>query len=135
MRVLKKRNPEVGHMTTLRLHNSPMSPNCRKVLALALELGLDVESVQVDMMKGAHKEPSFLAKNPNGKVPVLEDNGWYLWESTAIMQYLADKKPEKNLYPTDLRLRAEVNKWLAWDASHLGVESCLPLYMERLIRP
>ncbi len=119
----------------LRLHNFPMSPNGRKILALAIELGIEIEPVMVDMMKGAHKEPAYLAKNPNGKVPMLEEDGWHLWESAAIMQYLADKKPEKGLYPTEPRQRAEVNKWLLWDAAHLAIEAAFPLYMERIFRP
>ncbi len=120
---------------TLRIHSHPMSPNGRKVVALAHELGLDHEFVMVDLMKGAHKAPDYLSRNPNGKVPMIEEDGWFLWESGACMQYLADKKPEKGLYPTDARKRAEVNRWLLWDAAHLQFETCFPLYMERMFRP
>ena len=119
----------------IKLYNFPMSPNGRKVAALTIELGINVETVMVDMMKGAHKEPAYVAKNPNGKVPMLEEDGWILWESGAMMQYLADKKPGNTLYPTEPRLRAEVNKWLFWDAAHLQFESAFPLYMERMFRP
>ena len=59
-----------------KLYSHPLSPNCRKVVALGLELGLPIETVMVDLMKGGHKEPAYLAKNPNGKVPVLEEDGW-----------------------------------------------------------
>jgi glutathione S-transferase len=120
---------------TLRVHSHPLSPNGRKVVALAIELGLDHEFVLVDLLTGAHKQPGFLALNPNGKVPLIEENGWFLWESGAIMQHLADRKPEKGLYPTDAKLRADVNRWLFWDAAHLQFESAFPLYMERMFRP
>ena len=119
----------------LKLYNFPMSPNCRKVAALAIDLGINVETVMVDMMKGAHKDPGYLAKNPNGKVPTIEEDGWLLWESGAIMQYLADKKPGNTLYPTEPRARAEVNKWLFWDAAHFQFESAFLLYGERMFRP
>jgi glutathione S-transferase len=120
----------------LKLHTFPSSPNCRKVAALLIELGIEAETILVDMTKGAHKEPAYVAKNPNGKVPMLEEDGWILWESGAIMQYLADKSPHGcTLYPREPRLRAEVNKWLLWDAAHFQFESAFPLYLERVVRP
>lgn len=74
----------------LKLYNHPMSPNGRKIAALAIELGLNLEIETVDLMNGAHKDSAYLAMNPNGKVPLLDEDGWHLWESAAIMQYLAD---------------------------------------------
>ena len=56
--------------------------------------------------------------NPNGKVPLLDDDGFLLWESHAIMQYLADKSPGQALYPEDVQARADVNRWLFWSAYH-----------------
>ena len=104
----------------MKLHSPSLSTAVHKVTALAYELGLPVEMVDVDMMKGAHKSPAFLAMNPNGKVPVLEDDGFYLWESNAILCYLAAKKPEAGLLPTDARGQAEVQQWLQWQATTLG---------------
>jgi len=85
------------------------------------ELGLSVESVSLDMAQGEHKSPAFLAKNPNGKVPVLEvDADYCVWESNAILCYLAALKPESGLLPTDARGQARVQQWLQWQATTLG---------------
>lgn len=72
-----------------------MSPNCRKVTALVHFIGAKVSLEQVDVMAGAVEAPDFLKKNPNGKVPVLEDGTFCLWESNAIMQYIAEKAGAK----------------------------------------
>jgi glutathione S-transferase len=85
-------------------------------------------------MKGASHTPEFHKMNPNGKVPTLDDNGTYVWESAAIMGYLSDKKPEKGLYPTGAKERAEVNQWLHFNSCnfepHTGV-----LTWENLVKP
>lgn len=101
----------------MKLYEHPFSSAAFKVRALIHELGLPVTLVTVDMMKGEHKTPEFLAKNPNGKVPTLEDDGFYLWESNAILCYLAAKKPESGLLPTDARGMAQVQQWLQWHAT------------------
>ncbi|HEY0095738.1 MAG TPA: glutathione S-transferase N-terminal domain-containing protein, partial [Archangium sp.] len=69
----------------MKLYENPLSSAALKVRAVIHELGLPVTLVSVDMMKGEHKTPGFLAKNPNGKVPTLEDDGFLLWESNAIL--------------------------------------------------
>jgi glutathione S-transferase len=102
----------------MRLHHHPQSSNARRAVMTALHLGANVDLIHVDLAKGAQRNPEFLRLNPNGKVPVLDDDGFILWESHAIMQYLADKTPGQTLYPTDLRARADVNRWLFWSAHH-----------------
>ena len=119
---------------TMRLHTSPRSPHARRVAMAIHELGLDSDIKVLDFGKGEHKEGAYLAHNPNGKVPTLEDNGFWLWESNAILCYLADKKPEKNLYPTETRARADVNRWLFWESSHMGA-ACAGLTAERVVKP
>jgi glutathione S-transferase len=84
----------------------------------AAHLGQPVELVVVDLVKGEQHAPEFLKLNPNHRVPVLEDDGFVLWESYAIMQYLADKTPRQTVYPTEARARADVNRWLFWCAQH-----------------
>ena len=74
--------------------------------------------VVVDLLKGEHKGPEYQRLNPNGKVPLLDDDGFMLWESHAIMQYLADGSPGQDLYPADVEARADVNRWLFWSAYH-----------------
>jgi glutathione S-transferase len=72
---------------------------------------------RIDLFGGASKAPAFLAKNPNGKVPVLVDGDFVLWESTAIMRYLATGSA---LVPSERRHLAEMDRWLAWQLAHLG---------------
>lgn len=102
----------------MRLYHHPFSFNARRAVMTAIQLGSPVELVFVDLAKGAQRQPQFLKLNPNHRVPVLEDDGFVLWESHAIMQYLADKVPGQTLYPTELRARADVNRWLFWCAHH-----------------
>ncbi len=105
----------------MKLHTFPLSSNARKAVITAKLLESPVELVTCDLSKRAQKEPAFLALNPNGKVPVLEDGDFVLTESHAIMQYLADKKPGNTLYPTELRARADVNRWMFWCSNHWSV--------------
>jgi glutathione S-transferase len=104
----------------MKLYQSPFSSASFKVRAVLFELGLPCDMVDVAMAQGEHKSPSFLALNPNGKVPVLDDNGFTLWESNAIICYLAAKKPESGLLPTDPRGMAMVHQWLQWYATTFG---------------
>jgi glutathione S-transferase len=103
----------------MKLYDFAFSPNCRKVRALAYELGIPLDFVCVDLTKGAQRTPAFLAINPNGRVPVLVDGDLVLWESTAILRYLASKAG-RALVPTDLYAQAEVDRWISWQLSHLG---------------
>lgn len=102
----------------MRLYYHPLSSNSRRVVLTALHLNIDLELVVVDLLGGEHKAPDYLRRNPNGKVPLLDDDGFLLWESHAIMQYLADGTPGQDLYPVELMARADVNRWLFWSAYH-----------------
>jgi glutathione S-transferase len=101
----------------MKLYQHPLSSTSFKARAVIHELGLACEFVDVDMSKGEHKAPTFLAMNPNGKIPVLEDGGFHLWESNAIICYLAAKKPESGLLLTDPRGMAMMQQWLQWHAT------------------
>lgn len=101
----------------MKLYDFPFSPNCRKVRAVAYELGIPLDYVRIDLLQGESRIPAFLARNGNGKVPVLEDGDFILWESTAIMRYLATGTP---LLPTQRRPAADVDRWLAWLLAHLA---------------
>jgi glutathione S-transferase len=101
----------------MKLYEHPFSSAAFKVRAVIHELGLPVTLIPVDMMKGEHKTPEFLARNPNGKVPTLDDDGFLVWESNAILCYLAAKKPESGLLPADPRGMALVQQWLQWQAT------------------
>src|ERR1700748_1383248 len=104
----------------MRLYQHPMSANARATVMTALQLNAPVELVHVALEKGEQSTPPFLKMNPNHRVPVLEDEGFYLWESRAIMQYLADLTPGQTLYPTALKARADVNRWLFWSGQHFA---------------
>lgn len=103
----------------MKLYDFAFSPNCRKVRAVAYELGVSLEAVHVDLVRGAQKTPAFLAINPNGRVPVLVDRDLVLWESTAIMRYLSAGHGGA-LIPSSARGQAEVDRWLSWQLAHLG---------------
>ena len=102
----------------ITLHVFPFSPRAFKVLAVAEHLGLDYEKKIVDLGKGDQKTPGFSALNPNQRMPVMEDGDFVLWESGAIMQYLALKKPEAGLLSTEPRRLADVTRWQCWDLAH-----------------
>jgi glutathione S-transferase len=104
----------------MKLYFHPMSGNSRRALLVAAHLDVPLERVVVDLTKGEQRGAPHLHRNPNGRVPVLEDDGLLLWESRAIMQYLSDKTPGQTLLPTDPRGRAEVNRWLFWCAAHMA---------------
>ena len=117
----------------MKLHVFPPSPRAAKVLALAGHLGLDCEIALVDLFAGGNQKPEFTALNPNGKMPVLEDGDFVLWESNAILQYLAAKKPESGLWPTDPRRQADVARWQFWDAAHWD-PLCATFIFERVVK-
>jgi glutathione S-transferase len=104
----------------MKLYINKLSPNVRRVRLTAAVLGLQLEEKNLDFAKGEHKSAEYLALNPNGAVPALVDGDFVLTESRAIMQYLASKKPEAGLLPSDERGRADVTRWQFWDSSHFS---------------
>lgn len=103
----------------MKLYNADLSPNCLRVRAVSHELGLDLDLVDVDLR--AARPAELLALNPNGKVPVfVDDDGFSLFESRAINVFLASKRPERDLYPSDPKRRALVDQWSYWQALQLG---------------
>jgi len=104
----------------MKLYQFPLSPNCQKVVALAHEVGVSLETASIDLFKGEARAPELLAKNPNGKVPILEDGDFVLWESNAMLGYIAAKVDRTDLAPTTPRERADVDRWLAWHNAHFG---------------
>lgn len=104
----------------MKLHIVPGSPNSRKVEAVVLHLRLDVEIQEHDLFAGGLRKPAYLAINPNGRVPTLEDGEFVLWESMAIMQYLAERAGDPQLLPRDPKARANVLRWQSWDLAHFS---------------
>lgn len=103
----------------MQLFNADLSPNCLRVRAVAFELGLELEMIDVSIAKASSNQ-ALLAVNPNGKVPVLVDEDFVLWESRAINNYLCSMRPDRNLLPSEPRARALVEQWSYWQAIHLG---------------
>ncbi len=104
----------------MKLYNANFSPNALRVRAVANELEIDLEVIEVDVFADENKTGAFLAMNPNAKVPVLVDEDFTIWESRAINSYLADLRPEQGLYPGDPKARAMVDQWSYWQTVHLG---------------
>jgi len=97
----------------LRLYDYLPSGNGYKVRLLLTQLGVQFERIELDIVKGETRTPAFLAKNPNGRIPVLElDDGTCLAESNAIMFYLAEGT---SLLPKDRLARAQVLQWLFFE--------------------
>lgn len=92
----------------LKLHYHPFSTYSRRVRIACIEKGIRPELVELDMAKGAHRAPEYLKVNPYGRVPTLEEDGFVLYESTAILDYLEATHPAPPLVPADARGRALV---------------------------
>ncbi|CAA9457882.1 MAG: hypothetical protein AVDCRST_MAG28-2659 [uncultured Rubrobacteraceae bacterium] len=104
----------------MKLYGHPGSTCTRKVLATLAEKGEEVEFVLVDLMGGEQKSLAHLARQPFGVVPVLEDGGFVLYESGAIVRYLDDRLPGARLVPADPRARAEMERWISVEHSYLA---------------
>jgi glutathione S-transferase len=104
----------------MKLYQLSFSPACQKVVAVAHEVGVPLELAAVELFKGGARTPAMLAKNPNGKVPILEDGDFVLWESTAMLAYIAAKAGRTDLAPTTPRERADVDRWTSWEGAHFG---------------
>jgi glutathione S-transferase len=118
----------------MKLHIAPPSPRAIKVVALKNNLGLDCEIRVLNFSTGDHTTPEFAALNPNQLMPVLEDDGFVLWESNAILQYLAAKKPERSLWPSDPQRQADVLRWMSWEGAHWAPDGCSILIRENLLK-
>ena len=118
---------------SLTLHAFPPSPRAFKVLVVAHHLGLDYKLAFCDLTKGDQKSAAYTALNPNQRMPSLEDGDFRLWESNAIIQYLATKKPEAGLMPADERGRADVARWQLWESTTWD-PACAILVFERAVK-
>jgi glutathione S-transferase len=95
------------------------TPNFLKAVYAAEEFGVDYEIVPVDLMKGETRTPEHMARHPFGKVPVIEHNGQFIFESNAIVRYLGSLSNSK-AYPKDLLERAKADQWLEFFAHQVG---------------
>lgn len=101
----------------LKIWGRANSVNVRKVLWCCDELGVPFERVEAGMQYGVVNTPEYRKLNPNGLVPTSEEDGFVLWESHAIVRYLSAKHGADKLWPTDLRVRADADRWMDWAGS------------------
>lgn len=104
----------------MKIHHHPLSGHSHRAVLFASLLGLNAELVEVDLKSGAHKKPEFLALNPFGQVPVLEDDGATIADSNAILVYLAKKSGQRAWLPEDARGAAAVQRWLSVAAGEIA---------------
>lgn len=109
----------------IQLYGHELSGNSYKVKLMLALLGLDYEWIQVDLLKGAHKQPAFLALNPFGQVPVLVDGNTVLADAQAILVYLARRYGDASWLPLDAESMSRVMRWLSTTAGEVrqGPES------------
>ncbi len=104
----------------LKLWGRLNSLNVQKVVLALEEIGLPYERIDAGLQFGHNKTPEYLAKNPMGLVPTLEEDGFVLWESNAITRYLCAKYAPGTLYYDDLRARADAERWMDWQGPTLN---------------
>ncbi|MBL8481465.1 MAG: glutathione S-transferase family protein [Rhodocyclaceae bacterium] len=97
----------------MKLYDLELSGNCYRVRLLLSLLGQPVQLVNVNLGAGENRQPWFLALNPRGQVPVLDDDGFVVWDTLAIMTYLARKAGGEKWLPSDPKNMARVMQWLA----------------------
>jgi glutathione S-transferase len=117
----------------MKLYGFSASPRTWKVRAVAAQLGIPLEYQPLDAFKGENRTPQYLALNPAGRMPTLVDGDFVLWESDAILQYLASKTPN-TLWPDDARTRADIMRWQNWQSAHWGSDACVPLTFQNLVK-
>ena len=99
------------------------SINVKKVVWTAQELGLDFERREAGGVFGVVSTPDYLRMNPNATVPVLDDDGFILWESNVIVRYLWAKHSPAGLYPAELRQRFDAERWMEWQQTTVNPAS------------
>jgi glutathione S-transferase len=118
----------------LDVYLDPPTINSRKLLAGLELLGAPYKITHVSYIAGAHKRSPYTDLNPNGVLPAAKDGDFILWESDAILQYVADAYGGERYYPRDLRTRADINRWLFWEAAHWQ-PSCYVFFFENAFKP
>jgi len=112
----------------LKIWGRNTSSNVQKAMWAIGEMGLAYERIDIGGPFGKNKEPAYLAMNPNGLVPTLEeDDGFLLWESNSIIRYLAGKHNARVIEPADAKTRALASQWMDWQLSVIG-PAILPVF-------
>src|SRR5512134_2886293 len=98
----------------LRIWGRVNSVNVKKAMWCVAELGLPHERIDAGMQYGVVNTPEYRRMNPTGLVPTIDDDGFTLWESHSIVRYLCARHSAGTLWPTDLRARADAERWMDW---------------------
>ncbi|HVO90799.1 MAG TPA: glutathione S-transferase family protein [Casimicrobiaceae bacterium] len=104
----------------LKIYGTTASSNVQKVLWCCGELALAYQRLDIGETFGGLKSPGYLALNPNGLMPTIDDDGFVLWESNVIVRYLASRHGSGTLYPSDLRARGDADRWMDWQQTTLN---------------
>ncbi len=104
----------------LRIWGRTDSYNLQKVMWCVAELGIAHQRIDAGGEYGVTDRPDYLAMNPNGRVPTIDDDGFVLWESNAIVRYLAARHGMGTLCPADPRDRADADRWMTWQSATVG---------------
>src|SRR5258706_8829171 len=112
----------------IKLWGRTNSLNVQKVLWALAELDLPYERVDAGLKFGVVDSPAYRAMNPNGLVPTLEDDGFVLWESNAIVRYLTMKHASGRLFPADIRERFAAERWMDWQQTSLNTHIAIFCY-------
>ncbi len=104
----------------LKIWGRTTSVNVQKVLWCCAELGIEYERVDLGGPFGGNQDPEYLAMNPNGLVPTVQDGDLILWELNTICRYLATTHRGERLYPAEPAARALVERWMDWQLSAVG---------------
>ena len=112
-------------MTPIKLYRNPKSGHCHRVELLLAFLGLPYETIDLDMANGAHKAPEYLKISPFGKVPAIDDSGYTLSDSNALLVYLVQTYAKGSHWlPEDPKTAAEVQRWLTIAADNIFSGPC-----------
>ena len=104
----------------LKIWGRTNSYNLQKVMWCVAELGIEHQRIDAGETYGVTDTPQYLAMNPNGRVPTIDDDGFVLWESNAIVRYLAARHGGGTLCPSDPRRRADADRWMTWQSATVG---------------
>lgn len=118
----------------MKLYTNKLSPNCRKVHALAAHLGVKLEEVTINLMTGDQRKPEYLAINPNGKVPSLVEGSTKLWESNAILGYVASHSGSDTTTWPKSDARYDIMRWMYWESNNLN-QAVGALIGEKIFKP
>ena len=110
----------------LKLWGRANSSNVKKVMWACAELGVPYERIDAGMSFGVNNTDEYKAMNPMGLIPVIDDDGYVLWESNVIMRYLGAKAAATNatkanpFFPADIKIRGQADRWMEWQSTTLG---------------